>query len=617
MERSARYKRKYVPSIDGLRALAVIAVIAYHLSFGWASGGFLGVDIFFVLSGYLITNILLTEWEKNERINLKKFWIGRFRRLIPAVYLMIVVVVVFAVIFNRPLLATLRGDATASFLYMSNWWFIFHNVSYFDSFGMASPLKNLWSLAIEEQFYIIWPLFLFGALKFIKKPAIILRIIVIAAIISAIVMAILYSPDGDPSRVYYGTDTRAFGLLLGGALAFVWPFTRLSPNIPMAGKITVNLAGTISVAIFAFCVATVNEYDSFLYRGGMFLIAINAIVMIATIAHPASYLSKLFSFKPLRWIGVRSYGIYLWHYPIITLTTPITEVGTPSLGRAALQVAATLIIAELSYRYVETPIRKKGFIPYIKSFRLQELLHWRGYPIGKWAFIGSLVLLLGFFALGMSNLIPVKTNAEGTQKTHVKTVAKPKTSVVPPKKEAAPSDPAKKPATTPKKSESKKPVTPDQIKYAQSVAIGDSIMIDIQPVLEKAVPNIAIDGLVGRQMTDALNTATQYGKYNSKGSAVILELGTNGPFALKKMEELVQMFDQASIYLVNTRVPRQWESEVNESIKKIDAEYDNVTYVDWYSLAVNHPEYFGQDGVHLTKKGVAAYVNLLTSKMAH
>ncbi|MBC1245433.1 acyltransferase family protein [Listeria booriae] len=622
MERSARHKRKYVPSIDGLRALAVIAVIAYHLSFGWASGGFLGVDIFFVLSGYLITNILLTEWENNERIDLKKFWIGRFRRLIPAVYLMIVVVVVFAVIFNRPLLATLRGDATASFLYVSNWWFIFHNVSYFDSFGMASPLKNLWSLAIEEQFYLIWPLFLFGALKFIKKPKAILRIIIIAAILSAVWMAILYSPDGDPSRVYYGTDTRAFGLLLGGALAFVWPFTRLSPNIPLKGKLTVNIAGTVSVLIFLFCVVNLNEYDSFLYRGGMFLIAINAIVMIATIAHPASYLSKLFSFKPLRWIGTRSYGIYLWHYPIITLTTPITEVGTPNLMRAALQVAATFIIAELSYRFVETPIRKNGFIAYIKSFRFQNLLHWRGYPIGKWALTASLVLVLGFFALGMSNLIPVKSNAEGTQKTSVKTVAKAETPAATPKKETpkkeAPpdTDTTKKKATAPPKKEVAA-TTPDQIKYAKTVAIGDSLMIDIQPILEKAVPNIAIDGLVGRQMVDALNTATQYESYNANGNAVIIELGTNGPFALKKMEELVQMFDKASIYLVNTRVPRQWESEVNESIKKIDAEYDNVTRVDWYSLAVDHPEYFGRDGVHLTKKGVAAYVNLLTHKMAN
>lgn len=612
MERSARHKRKYVPSIDGLRALAVIAVIAYHLSFGWASGGFLGVDIFFVLSGYLITNILLTEWENNERIDLKRFWIGRFRRLIPAVYLMIVVVVVFAVIFNRPLLATLRGDATASFLYVSNWWFIFHNVSYFDSFGMASPLKNLWSLAIEEQFYLIWPLFLFGALKFIKKPKVILRIIIIAAILSAVWMAILYSPDGDPSRVYYGTDTRAFGLLLGGALAFVWPFTRLSPNIPRKGKLTVNIAGTVSVLIFLFCVVNLNEYDSFLYRGGMFLIAINAIVMIATIAHPASYLSKLFSFKPLRWIGMRSYGIYLWHYPIITLTTPVTEVGTPNLIRAALQVAATLIIAELSYRFVETPIRTNGFIAYIKSFRFQNLLHWRGYPVGKWALTASLVIILGFFALGMSNLIPVKSNAEGTQKTSVKTITKtetPKNSTTQEtvKKKATATPPKKEVAATP----------PDQIKYVKTVAIGDSLMIDIQPVLEKAVPNIAIDGLVGRQMVDALNTATQYESYNANGNAVIIELGTNGPFALKKMEELVQMFDKASIYLVNTRVPRQWESEVNESIKKIDSEYDNVTRVDWYSLAVDHPEYFGRDGVHLTKKGVAAYVNLLTHKMAN
>lgn len=601
MKRTTRYSRKYVPSIDGLRALAVITVIAYHLNFSWAKGGFIGVDIFFVLSGYLITNILLTQWEKNQTLQLKQFWLRRFRRLIPAAYVMIVVVVIFSVLFYSEILKNLRGDAIASFFYVSNWWFIFHNVSYFDSFGMPSPLKNLWSLAIEEQFYLIWPVFLLVFLRWVKNPKLLLKIVIGLGLLSAIWMTILYVPGTDPSRVYYGTDTRLFDLLSGCALAFVWPFNRLSPNIPKRSKAALNIAGTISILFFFLITALVSEYQPFLYRGGLLFVAIMGVVMIATIAHPASYLSKIFSFKPLRWIGTRSYGIYLWHYPIITLTTPVLEIGQPSIWRSILQVAATFIIAELSFRYIETPIRKNGFINYFKSFKDKNYFIWKNKPVGKWLGIAGLAAVLITFSIGMTNILPVDTSAE-KQPTSIKTTTdKPKTTKTPTEKKPAQSDNKNKPA-----------VQPPNIK--QTLAIGDSVMLDIEPYLREAVPHVTIDGLVGRQLKDAINTSSNYRKFNSSTSAVILELGTNGPFTDEQLNELLDQFNKAHIYLVNTRVPRGWQEEVNNSIASADSR-SNVTVVDWYSLSSGQSQYFASDGVHLTKTGAKAYVSMLTNAM--
>ncbi|MBC2251903.1 acetyltransferase [Listeria welshimeri] len=601
MKRTTRYSRKYVPSIDGLRALAVIAVIAYHLNFSWAKGGFIGVDIFFVLSGYLITNILLTQWEKNQTLQLKQFWLRRFRRLIPAAYVMIVVVVIFSVLFHSEILKNLRGDAIASFFYVSNWWFIFHNVSYFDSFGMPSPLKNLWSLAIEEQFYLIWPVFLLVFLRWVKNPKLLLKIVIGLGLLSAIWMTILYVPGTDPSRVYYGTDTRLFDLLSGCALAFVWPFNRLSPNIPKRSKAALNIAGTISILFFFLITALVSEYQPFLYRGGLLFVAIMGVVMIATIAHPASYLSKIFSFKPLRWIGTRSYGIYLWHYPIITLTTPVLEIGQPSIWRSILQVAATFTIAELSFRYIETPIRKNGFINYFKSFKDKNYFIWKNKPVGKWLGIAGLAAVLITFSIGMTNILPVDTSAE-KQPTSIKTTTdKPKTTKTPTEKKPAQSDNKNKPAAQ-----------PPNIK--QTLAIGDSVMLDIEPYLREAIPHVTIDGLVGRQLKDAINTSSNYRKFNSSTSAVILELGTNGPFTDEQLNELLDQFNKAHIYLVNTRVPRGWQEEVNNSIASADSR-SNVTVVDWYSLSSGQSQYFASDGVHLTKTGAKAYVSMLTNAM--
>ena len=359
--------RRYIPALDGLRAIAVMTVIAYHFHLGFAKGGFLGVDVFFVLSGYLITSMILPEKGETLQLNFAAFWTGRLRRLLPAAFVMITATFVWVMFFDRELMGTLRGDAVSSLFYVSNWWYIFNDLSYFDQFGSPSPFKNLWSLAIEEQFYIIWPILLAAGLFVFKKRLKLAAVIAGLAVCSAVLMAVLFQDGTDPSRVYYGTDTRAFELLTGCVLALVWPMKRLSSGrVPIGHKVSLNVISFAAFGILLACFHFVTEYQPFLYRGGMFLICLNAAVLIGAVSHPVSYLGKILSFKPLRWIGTRSYGIYLWHYPVIVLGTPVHEIGNPVYWRVGLQLLLILVIAELSYRLIEVPVRREGFRGFIK-----------------------------------------------------------------------------------------------------------------------------------------------------------------------------------------------------------------------------------------------------------
>lgn len=589
---------RYILGLDGLRAVAVLAVIAYHLHIGPASGGFLGVDLFFVISGYLITTILLHKQDLGYQ-ELFPFWMGRIRRLLPAAYIMIFITVSWCAIAGSNALLSIRGDALSSFFYVSNWWYIFHQLSYFDSFNALSPLKNLWSLAIEEQFYIVWPVLLIAGLKWIKNRSHLPMITFGLALVSALWMAILYSPDTDPSRVYYGTDTRAFALLIGCSLAFVWPMQRLSSKklLPVGRRI-LHIAGFGSFAIFLLCVYAVDDFDAFLYQGGMLLFCLNAAILIACVCHPASLIGKWLSFQPLVWLGKRSYGIYLWHYPIIVLTTPVIEIGQPSIARVTMQFIAILLVAEASYRFIEQPIRQHGFRQYFASWSI-----WKK-GIKQWStsnkvFLGITAALLILFIIGMSN--------SSTSSPHVKEVTQIKTA---PKKTAEPSESKAK-----KKKEKHEKKAADQKQFHQILAIGDSVMLDIAPNLEKAYKQITIDGKVGRQMNEAISIAPQYKSFNQSDAAVIIELGTNGYFTEDTLKAFIQNFSKAHIFLVNTRVPRSWENDVNAVIQRVADQDQNVTLVDWHSAATGQPSYFQPDGVHLSKKGSDTLTQLITGSI--
>ncbi|MGV3464386.1 MAG: acyltransferase family protein, partial [Heyndrickxia sp.] len=396
-------KKRYIHSLDGLRALAVFSVIFYHLGFGWASGGFLGVCVFFVLSGYLITDLLISEKEGTGKIDLKSFWYRRARRLLPAMFTLLIVLLCWVVLFDRHFLSSLRGDMIAASLYFSNWWYIFHHVSYFESFNSPSLLTHFWSLAVEEQFYLLWPLLIVIGLKFLSKRMV-LFLTLFAASLSGITMAFLYQPGMDPSRVYYGTDTRAFSLLIGAALALCWPTNKLAVKVPFKSRVFLNLVGGFGLLILLWMLVHTNQYENFLYLGGMVLLSVVTAILLAALVHPASSISRIFDLKPLRFLGVRSYGIYLWHYPIIMLTTPAVHTEGISIFRVLFQIALIILLSSLSYTFIENPIRKNGFGVLWK--KLGEFSYRRAF-----AFVGVSVILLISLLL-LSNEPSAKANSK-------------------------------------------------------------------------------------------------------------------------------------------------------------------------------------------------------------
>jgi peptidoglycan/LPS O-acetylase OafA/YrhL len=401
-----------MPGLDGLRAIAVLGVILYHLNFGWAAGGLLGVGVFFTLSGYLITDILLNQASKGG-IALKSFWLARARRLLPALFLMLIVVTAWVTLIGPHQPPDFRGAALSAAAYFNNWWLILHDVSYFERFAPTSPLNHLWSLSVEEQFYIVWPFMVMLGLRFVPdaKHATGVRprlaaVTLGAALCSGILMAILYSPSLDPSRVYYGTDTRALELLAGAALAMLWPSRRLHARVSPQARRTIEVAGVLGLLTIGLMFWRADEFSPFLYRGGFALLSLASVLAVASLAHPASRLGPIVGCRPMRWIGERSYGIYLWTLPIVVLTTPDTA-QSADLLRAVVQVAAIIGVAELSWRYVEDPIRHGALGRLWAQWRAgglrPERLGGRGWALAGGSAAVIAIALAGLAGVGVSN----------------------------------------------------------------------------------------------------------------------------------------------------------------------------------------------------------------------
>ncbi len=398
MPQPVRSGQRYMPGLDGLRALAVLAVIFYHVQFGWAPGGLLGVGVFFTLSGYLITDLLLGAWGRAGRLPLADFWIRRARRLLPALFVLLIVVTLWVALFDVSQLGKLPGPLAASALYVSNWYLIVQHTSYFARFGPPSPLGHLWSLAVEEQFYLIWPWLLWLGTRFVvRRPdrrsgfRLLAAGTLALAVASATLMALLYHRGADPTRIYEGTDTRAFGLLAGAALAMVWPSRRLAAGLPARAGSILDGAGAASLIVIAALIWRTGQYSPFLYRGGFVLLAAATVVVLAAVSSGTSRLGRALGCTPLRWIGVRSYGIYLWHFPVIALTTPLESGET--LPRAMLQIAASIGLAALSWKYVEEPIRRSGLRNSCSQLWTAWCgAEWRESSTQRWATVGVMGL---------------------------------------------------------------------------------------------------------------------------------------------------------------------------------------------------------------------------------
>jgi peptidoglycan/LPS O-acetylase OafA/YrhL len=356
---AARATRSYEPALDGIRALAVGAVLLYHLDVDWAAGGFLGVEVFFVLSGFLITGLLFGEWRRTGRVDLVAFYRRRARRLLPALFLLLIVVVALGAVALHDELGRLRGDVLAALTYVTNWYLVANQQSYFQALGRPPLLQHLWSLAIEEQYYVLWPVALLAIARFAAgRTSRIFAVVVAGAAVSTAWMALLYQPFEDPSRLYYGTDTRAASLLIGSALAIAWP--TLSARFDRGrgqGRAADALAIGALVGLGWFG-ATTNPFGSLLFQGGFAAVSMLTVVLIAASTHPVSVVgARVLGHPVLRWLGVRSYAIYLWHWPIFMLTRPELDTTITGLPNSLVRLALTLLAADVSFRFVEDPIR--------------------------------------------------------------------------------------------------------------------------------------------------------------------------------------------------------------------------------------------------------------------
>lgn len=610
-------EKRYMPGLDGLRAISVLAVMAYHLNVEWASGGLLGVAIFFVLSGYLITDQILQQWKNDGRLHLTNFWIRRAKRLIPSMIVMLIFVAVWLLISDPSRLSALKGDFVSSAFYVNNWYLIFHDVSYFESFGPQSPIGHLWSLAIEEQFYLLWPLLLFGQLHLTRQRGNLVLIIMVGSIVSALAMVILYTPGADPSRVYYGTDTRAFGLLIGAALAVIWPSVPARSRISITHSKLMDIAGVLLLTILLGMIVYTDEYGSFLYEGGLFLVSILTALLIAILAHPNSRLGKIMGLRPLRWIGVRSYSLYVWHYPIMVLTSSNVNSDQGSTVRIILQILASFLFAAVSYTYIEEPIRRGTFRHFWKRSSLRRTLTYRPFLL----IVASPLLLLPiscsvnkFTAADDLNVPSVEQKNPPTVTTETPEISKEPVITEQPNIHDELAD-----------SESEDNQWKDKTQIDESAEtlfqgneitlIGDSVILDASPFLMKSVPGIVIDGEVGRQMSVARDVVSELRVKGRLGNIVVIELGTNGAFTEKQLAELLDSLDDVEhIVLVNTRVPRKWQNRVNKTLSEAAKKNEKVTLLDWYA-ASEGKSFFYDDGVHLNREGAKYYAELLVKTL--
>lgn len=596
MPRPVEGTSPYMPGLDGIRAIAVLAVIAYHLNFGWAPGGLLGVQVFFVLSGYLITDLLVAEHRRTGGIGLTRFWVRRARRLFPALFVMMFVTVALSTLFDRGQLSALRSDTLPGIFYVSNWWFIFQHVSYFAKFGPPSPFGHLWSLAIEEQFYLVWPLVVLAGFRWVRTTRVRVLLILGMAAASALEMALLYSPGGDPTRVYDGTDTRAFALLIGAALALVLPRNRRFGPITTDARRMLNLVGGVSLAgIFLMFWAT-NQYQTFLYTGGMVLLSLLTALVVAVTVHPGAQLRRVLGVEPLRWIGERSYGIYLWHYPIIVLTTPLNA--PANVWRGFLQTAATFSIAALSWRYIEQPIRHGALRRGWERVRAHKWHQPSLRPVG-WLLVGAAVLDLVVSSLGLFGVVSASAADPASEVT----------SILPPDHHGGPHSPTAAGRSVPAASTT----TTSPPSAGQGVtAVGDSVLVDAAPYLEQLLPGVAIDAQVGQQLDQVQAAVGQLKAEGAVGTRLVIELGTNGPYSAAQLENLVNSFGPMQrVVFVNTRVPRPWQQQVNSTIASVAATYPNAVVVNWYADSATTPQYFYPDGVHLDPAGAKFYAALI------
>ncbi len=637
----------YIPAIDGLRALAVTAVFLYHAEIGLLAGGFIGVDVFFVISGYLITSLLLAEKAGGAgRINLLGFWARRARRLLPALFALIGGSLLYTVVFLPEEVSALRGDALASLGYVTNWYLIFEEQSYFEALGRPSLLRHLWSLAVEEQFYVFFPL-IFAAVLARLHVRYALAIVVSVAIASAALMALIFEPGFDPSRVYYGTDTHLAVILAGAALALVWRPGALPRRAAALTARTADAWGLAALAGLVVVAIAATEDGAFLYRGGFLTVAVLTAALIAAAAHPGATLIRgIFGLRPLVWLGTRSYSVYLWHWPVFMLTRPGADVAIDGVELLLVRIAITVALAETSFRLIEVPVRtgslKKLWVAVSRGARASvgiadyQRLAATGGAAGVAVFLAISVAaadpppLPSYLQAGQVQTISWSSAdlpADTARPVPSPTPA-PATPTASPSPTPSPSPPAVRTATP---SPVPVPVTPSPAPLPEPTALdlpppdptgprvfalGDSVMLGAAASLQSTIGNLEVDAAVSRQVSHGIGILSWRRDNGLLGDVVIIHLGNNGYFGSGQMGEIMSILSGVErVVFVTVKVPREWEAPNNGVIQSAAA-FSNVVVVDWQATAAANPDFFWGDQIHLRPFGADSYAGLLVPQTA-
>lgn len=606
-------KRRYITGLDGIRAIAVIMVLAYHLKLALFKSGFLGVTVFFVLSGYLITGILISEVEEEGTIDLKNFWLRRIRRLVPAVMSMAVVIIFVSAVVNRIIFTKGCKDFLASVLGFNNWWQIFNKVSYFEAAGVPSPFTHCWSLAIETQFYLIYPLILLGIYKLAKsrgegrakRGLLFAGVTLLLALISVILMIVLFDPQQDASRVYYGTDTRAFSLLFGALLAILWDYRM----VPRRLSASVNMVlGSVSFAVLLVMTIAINGSSNFWYRGGQFVGTILTVLVIYTVLGRKTWLSRFLSNPVLKWIGDRSYSIYLWHYPIILL---ISKGIKASWWITLIEIVLSVVLAELSYRFIETPIRHGIIGEYLNILRSRPKSRQekkRQVQVAR----RSLKVMAGTFVLTVSLIlcmifVPKKNALDTLQKREAKAKETGKMTEEQLAKQKANGSESDDTICT-------ADLTDDEILEGLNLLlIGDSIAVDVTDDFYEMFPNSVSDTKIGRITSLGKQVLDSYiDEKKWEGEGVIFASLSNSPINGELEDIREKIGKDMPLFLTTVRIPHDtFEDESNSKIKKFVEENDHTYLIDWYAASEGHDEYFDADDTHLLSAGAKAYANCI------